>query len=573
MATDTLPPEPAITPKAANGTSVPRTAAANSANSLANPPLSPVPVVWLGAAIGAVVVLAFAPLLQTHAQHLWERPHYQFFPLALLGSLALAWSYWKAFAAPLMPSGGVPTVAGLAVAWGLLAVAEIFLSPALAAIAFLVLCAMLIHGVGGIPLCRTLLPAWAFLWITVRPPFGLDNLLVTALQGLASGCSSAILDTLGVLHLPDGNVVEISGRRLFVEEACAGVNSLFSVLACALFLVLWLRRPLLRALVLIAASIGWVVVSNVVRIVVIAVVFDRWGTDLSVGLKHDLLGFACFVLAVVLIWSTDRLLLFVLPRAAAASPPPTSPVRPVPVMDALRGAAPLMSWPMAVAFGLLFLLHIATYGLAPADAAPVVLASVERLNRDSLPEQLAGWKQERFQTERRGTLNEYGEHSKIWIYNLEQRTASVSLDYPFPMFHVLDLCYINQGWAVERSRDVVGTIADGEPEFYTEVKLSKAGLRTGYLLYCECSQGGDFLEHEGNVLRSSWNRYEVAINSWRQRFARPEESESLKARRPAYQFQVFVEGNRPMRADEKDAVQQLFFHAVRGLRKEIYPAP
>src|SRR5580700_10691131 len=125
MATDTLSPESAAT----RATSTAAT----------QPMASPIPVAWLGALVGAVVLVAFAPLLQAHAQRLWDLPHYQFFPLALLGSIALGWSFWRTNAAPLNPGHGGPTLVGFGIAWGLLAAAEVFYTPVFAGIAFLVL--------------------------------------------------------------------------------------------------------------------------------------------------------------------------------------------------------------------------------------------------------------------------------------------------------------------------------------------------------------------------------------------------------------------------------------------------
>jgi exosortase/archaeosortase family protein len=345
------------------------------------------------------------------------------------------------------------------------------------------------------------------------------------------------------------------------------------VLGCTVFLVLWLRRPRLRSLLLIVVALGWVLVCNALRVVIIAVAFDRGGTDLSVGVKHDALGFACFALAVVLIWSTDRLFLFLMPRAVVVPRPAPPSSSALPAREALCSAARLLSWPMAVAFGLLFLLHAATYGISPGEGPGELLPGIAELDENSLPEQLAGWQRERFYTETRDTGSAYGEHSKFWIYKNGQRTAVVAVDYPFQTFHVLNECYINQGWSEERTSSIRGEKAEGEPPFYVEVQLQKSAMRTGYLLYSECNQTGEYLEHEAGTLRSAWTRYETALNGWRQRVAHPAEAyERLKDRGPAYQFQIFVESNRPLTAEDKAAVQRLYFQAVTALRKELYPA-
>jgi exosortase len=556
MASDTLPTESTATPSVA-----------------ATPPSlasSPATQVWLGACYGAVMLLAFVPLLQTHAANLWARPHYQFFPLALVAAAFLGWSYGRAALTALQPGNSGATLTGFTVAWALLAVAEIFFSPTLAAIAFLLLLGVVIYGVGGPALVRALFPAWAFLWITVPPPLGLDRQIVLALQTITSHCSSAVLDTLGVLHLLDGNVVQISGRRLLVEEACAGVSSLVAILASALFLILWLRRPWPRALLLVGSAIGWVLVTNCVRVVTIAYVFDRWGLDLSVGVKHELLGLGCFALAVLLIWSTDRLFLFAVP--SAARPAPVPPPAPAPRLSVLQPAARLASMPLAVAFGLLFLLHASVYGLTtqgPGDLLP----GIERLGRDTLPEDLAGWTRDRFAMEKREIASAYGEHSKMWTYKLGQQTATVAIDYPFARFHLLDECYANQGWTIDKHIDQQGEPTEHAPPHFVELRLHKAALRNGYVLYCEYTQGGACLDHEAGMIRGALRRYEDAIGSWRQRFGNRADAQRGQAGGPVYQFQVFVDGNRPLSADETLRVRQLFFRAVEDLRKELHETP
>src|SRR5436853_413288 len=84
-----------------------------------------------------------------------------------------------------------------------------------------------------------LAPAWFFLWLLIPPPLNLDQRLVTRLQTFTARQSSRLLDQLGVLHVMQGNVVVIPHKHLLVEEACSGINSLFSMLACTLFFVLW----------------------------------------------------------------------------------------------------------------------------------------------------------------------------------------------------------------------------------------------------------------------------------------------------------------------------------------------
>src|SRR5262249_8904027 len=185
----------------------------------------------------------------------------------------------------------------------------------LGAFATLVLVLAVIYSMGGGLLVRQLLPVWIYLWLLIPIPFGLDNALVLSLQTLTTRWSSALLDLAGVHHVIAGHVLEVAGPRLFFLEACAGINSLFLVLFCAVFCVFFQRLPPVRATLLLLASVAWVLLANVARVFLIAYLFKRWDIDWTSGWRHDALGFAVFAFALALTWSTNCLILFLTPFA------------------------------------------------------------------------------------------------------------------------------------------------------------------------------------------------------------------------------------------------------------------
>src|SRR5262249_50667112 len=245
------------------------------------------------------------PLLIVHGRQIWLRPHYQFFPFVLLGAAFLAFTRLRDLG-PLSPGAARWSLPLVGFAWALLAVAELLYSSWLGAVATLLLLAAVLFALGGGRLFRAALPAWLLLWLAVPPPFELDRQLILWLQSLTAQWSSRVLDLLGVFHVMAGNVVEIGGRRLLVEEACSGVNSLFSIFACTLFFVFWARRPLVQSLLLLTAAVAWVIVANVARVTLVAYACARWGLDLTAGWRHEGLGVLLFAVALGLLWSTDR---------------------------------------------------------------------------------------------------------------------------------------------------------------------------------------------------------------------------------------------------------------------------
>ncbi len=529
------------------------------------------PISWPVVAAALAVAVALVPLLLSHGRQLWLRPHYQFFPVVLLGAAALAWQ--RLHALRQLPPGnrGLGYSLG-ALAWLLTATAVLLNSSWLGTIAALVLLAAVLVGVGGLRLFRLALPAWVLLWLVVPPPFELDRNLILGLQSFTSGCSSGVLDLLGIFHVMDGHVVEISGRRLLVEEACAGINSLFSVVACTLLFVFWVRRPLLWGLLLLAAAVVWVLAANVTRVVVIAYLFSRRGIDLASGWRHDALGLGLFGLVLLLVWSSDRLLALLAGGGRARpAPEPTPGEAPAPEAAGL-GLGP---WVTTAAFGALGVLGVFLNGPAAEGTGTAaedrVGPVVERLNQDTLPEQLGGWQREQFSRANRNAGSAFGEFSGVWSYRQGGQQAILSLDYPFPGWHDLTRCYTSQGWVVEKQQ----TYRSGgaTPVEYGVVWLVKPGHRSGYLVFAEFDRGGRPLHPRIGGTELSLGRHEQAIRRLLDRWHGTTSADAVDPPGPIYQLQLFAESNAPLNEAEQNHAQDLFLRSWEHLQAVVNPLP
>ena len=247
----------------------------------------PSSIAWpaAGTVAMALIGLAHLPLLALQARQTWDHPHYRFFPLVPIGAVLLAIRATGRLG-PLEPGPDRPVAWLLGGSWALLAGACLIGSAWLGTIAAMLVTVAVVYALGGARLLRPLLPAWGLLWLAI-PPLGLDSDVVTMLQALASGWSSPVLDTLGVFHLREGNVIRLADRRLLIDEACSGVHSLFAVLAGTIFLALWARRSLIRGIVLVAIAVTWVILGNVARIVAVAYLAASRQIDVSSGWSHE----------------------------------------------------------------------------------------------------------------------------------------------------------------------------------------------------------------------------------------------------------------------------------------------
>jgi exosortase len=513
--------------------------------------------------VAAILLAAHLPLLIAHGQQLWLRPHYRFFPLVLLGAGVLAFTRLRP--APALAPGSTRWAAPLLLlAWCLLAAAELLHSSWLGSISALTTLAALGYTVGGVPLLRRLWPAWLLLWLAVPPPLELDRNLILWLQGWTTRWSSAVLDALGVWHVMAGNVVEVDEQRLLVEGACSGINSLFSVLACTLFVVLLAQRPLVRSLLLLGAAVGWVLVANVTRVVGVAWLLTR-GIDVSAGWRHDAFGLALFAAAVLLIVSTDQLLNFLfLPSGSR------SRVEDDFSLDSPPYPAARLRWPAVLAgpaFLLLLAGHVSVYGWGADQGVEgeAARAALDTLDADTLPPRLDPWQRQEFQTQTRDAGSFFGERSWVWRYRHRGSTALFSLDAPFPAWHDLTRCYTSQGWRLD-DQEVVEDRA--VPGGFVAVQLSKPAYRSGYLLFCAFNHAGAPLQARRGGAHLSLYRHESALRAW-QSWLGGREAGPVDPPGPVYQWQLLVETAAPLPPAERAELHKTFARSFAALRREL----
>lgn len=523
-----------------------------------------------------VIALAHLPQLILHAEQLWSKPHYQFFPLVLAGSLFLAWTRISGLGQlqPVRPIHCYPFVLLFFV---LLAASVVINSPWLAAVVSLLTLMVAIVGIGGWPLAQRLLPAWILLWLAIPLPLRLDQIVINGLQAFTARWSSVVLDMLGVQHVLTGNVVEIAEKRLMVEEACSGIHSLFASLACTIFFVLWARRPIFRSILLVLSAIYWVVICNVGRVVTVTIVEVFTDFNLTEGTPHEILSLVIFACILGLVFSTDRLLLFLSPgflfsqrrdeAIVADDIDPSKETKAPPVRETWVGSTPIL-----VAYGVLAAVQLFTFwGNLGEDL------NLAQLGIDTLPTSCGVAASERvndeyaFEERLNDNYNE-GDFSESWLYKVGDQNVRVSLDYPFVGWHELTVCYSSNGWG-KMKREQHGTKrTDGRIENgYVEATMEKEPHLYGYLIYGVFDPQGNALEP---VEEEFWRKLERSLGAFRRVLALVGGESFAADQLPgaSYQVQVFVQSSKPLSTDEKANVLKVFEEAKARISQKVAQA-
>lgn len=447
----------------------------------------------------ALVGAAFVPFLPQVVMNLWTRPHYQFFPILLVAVVVLIRVRW--------PEPGDSDAdafdfhfPALVLSWILLAAGLAISSVWLVTIALLFAAFGLLARYAGPGLTRTFFGPWCLLWLIVPLPFDVDSQLIVWLQGVTSRLASVALDSIGILHLMEGNVLEFPSRRMLVEEACSGIHSLYALAACAGLFAVTVRRPPLHSVLLVASALIWAGSTNALRVVTVAAAYAWYDMDLASGWIHQALGIAVFLLSLFLLASTDQFLLWlgrplvvIRTRLRRSQERRAGYEEPLADNDTVHAALETRgSLVVGGAFCVLGLLQLLT--LLPRDRIhDTVAEGAERLERKSLPAEQNGWKQAGYEVIHRGSKSFYGETSKTWTFESPIGDVLLSFDYPFLGWHELTRCYRGDGWHV-LSRRADDSAADTDAMEYMEVELSKPTGEYGYLLYAMVNATGQPLQ-------------------------------------------------------------------------------
>jgi exosortase len=540
------------------------------------------------------IALTFAPFLAIFFRRLWLDEHHRSFPMILIAAAWLMHVRWPDPSVPLRQRDRLIAFLALAAGFVLLTGAVILWSAWLGFVAALfTLLFILIHFGRGEALPQ-LFSAWLLLWFLLPLPANLDRQLVLGLQAISSQWASMWLDVLEYNHVLSGHVIHIPSQRFVVEEACSGSNSFFVLLGLTAIAVVGLRYPILPGVLLLATTFGWAAVTNTMRIVALVIMRVSAGVDLSTGVGHTVLGLFTFAIALCLLFSTDRLLLFLL-APTAVKPIPAKPhnertetgseaeesdadetkSNPRPIVIHHRRPLFLAIATVAVSVSFFLVSAVEAYILFTSPGANLRKvfvgdnsADLERLggslNASSITTLQDGWEFVQFAKKQ---VDQHPVRSSTWTFRRGDVTALISLDYPFLGWHELPTCYTVQGWDI-RERRVMNTLRHADEEVATlEFSLEKATGEFGMVMVSLFDRTGERLPPPSTY---DWSWKGLAENAMSRLGRYGIEADHIRS---LYQFQVLVTSSSPLTSNEREKVAAFYFVARKELIAQLAKNP
>lgn len=172
----------------------------------------------------------------------------------------------------------------------------------------------------GIAVAKHFWFAFFFMLFMVPLPASVVDIVTQPMKLAVSFASEHLLYSMGFPVARSGVVMYIGSYQLLVADACAGLNSLFTLEALGLLYMNVMRHESpLRNMLLAALIVPISFTSNVTRVVILALITYYWGDAAGQGFIHQFSGMLLFITALLLIMGVDSLLRFISNQIALRS--------------------------------------------------------------------------------------------------------------------------------------------------------------------------------------------------------------------------------------------------------------
>jgi len=157
-----------------------------------------------------------------------------------------------------------------------------------------------------------------FLVFMIPWPGDWVSIVTSPLKSAVSAVASSVLYAAGYPVGRSGVILTVGQYQLLVADACAGLNSMFTLEALGLLYMNIMQytsaaRNIALALLIIPISFA----ANVIRVMILVLVTYHFGDEAGQGFIHGFAGMVLFTVALILILFVDKLVGLALNRAGS----------------------------------------------------------------------------------------------------------------------------------------------------------------------------------------------------------------------------------------------------------------
>jgi exosortase B len=257
-------------------------------------------------------LIAYIPTFVQLIQGPWQSEQEGHGPLIIAASLWLVWASREQLAKTKIVPAPIVGWSVLLVGLAMLFMARTQVLISVEVLSEIPVIAGCILMLSGWKVLRILAFPIGFLFFTVPAPGWMVDGATVPLKVFISDWVTRVLYATGYPIAQNGVVIMIGPYQLLMQDACAGMNSIFALSAIGMFYVYAFRwKSKLRSVILLAAVIPITILANFLRVLSLVLIAYYGGIELVDGALHDLTGIALFIFAISLLFIFDGILGFV----------------------------------------------------------------------------------------------------------------------------------------------------------------------------------------------------------------------------------------------------------------------
>lgn len=140
-----------------------------------------------------------------------------------------------------------------------------------------------------------------------RPiPESIVPILFNPLQVLAANIGGSTLEMLGVPVYMQGNIIEVPGLRLLVEEACSGMRSVVSLLTVACIVTYLVNLRFFGFVFISVIAVVVAIILNILRVTLTGILAHFVDQELATGFFHEFTGMVVFIVGLAILYAIAR---------------------------------------------------------------------------------------------------------------------------------------------------------------------------------------------------------------------------------------------------------------------------
>lgn len=171
---------------------------------------------------------------------------------------------------------------------------------------------------------RALRLAWFplfFLLFMIPLPGALVAAVTTPLKSAVSTIAETVLYHMGYPVARSGVMLSVGSYQLLVADACAGLNSMFTLEALGLlYMNLMAYTSAARTITLAVLVIPIAFVANVIRVMILVLVTYHFGDAAGQGFIHGFAGMVLFMVGLTMLLAADKFIGIWLPAHKSGAP-------------------------------------------------------------------------------------------------------------------------------------------------------------------------------------------------------------------------------------------------------------